>query len=341
MTSRTKAELKAYFNTGDKLTEINFSDFIDSVQYESFANVKDYGAIGDNSADDTSAFQSAINASTHLYVPAGTYKLTSELSLSNPIIIEGAGKTARLINDLSDLFQSDNLTYSQFKNFRADTSNGHIFNVKVLAYSQFSGLMLIQNGKDYSIYYQRPEAGCGYLDNTMHDCFLQGLQTHTVPLLLYNSNCNSNSWRDLRITNTGNYAFYFNNSLVDTFVYDNILERITGECVNGGFATILDGCNFTLRQCHFYDAQVIGDYLKDIIVLGASGFALGCYGTRFEAVSRRGDLAEGLLDIKITNGNYTTIDTCLNAPTTRILKVSASSGTNQNMVVVNSYYEEV
>lgn len=41
--------------------------------------VLDYGAIGDGSADDTSAIQAAIDTGKSVYFPAGTYKITSAL----------------------------------------------------------------------------------------------------------------------------------------------------------------------------------------------------------------------------------------------------------------------
>lgn len=62
-------------------------------------NVKDYGATGDGSTDDTTAFTNAIAAlsSTNntLLIPPGRYKLTSQLSISNgDISIWGAGASA-------------------------------------------------------------------------------------------------------------------------------------------------------------------------------------------------------------------------------------------------------
>jgi len=47
----------------------------------SVSNVLDFGAVGDGIADDTTAIQSAINSSTTLELPAGTYKITATLTI--------------------------------------------------------------------------------------------------------------------------------------------------------------------------------------------------------------------------------------------------------------------
>jgi len=44
-------------------------------------SVKDFGAVGDGSTNDTSAFQAALNASQNVYVPPGEYLITSTLSI--------------------------------------------------------------------------------------------------------------------------------------------------------------------------------------------------------------------------------------------------------------------
>lgn len=56
------------------------------------ANVKDYGAVGDGSTDDTTAIQNAITAASAIYFPAGTYKTSSPLVVAGAKKLFGAGK---------------------------------------------------------------------------------------------------------------------------------------------------------------------------------------------------------------------------------------------------------
>jgi parallel beta-helix repeat protein len=45
---------------------------------QEFVSVKDFGAVGDGTTDDTSAIQAAINAASRIYFPEGTYKITDQ-----------------------------------------------------------------------------------------------------------------------------------------------------------------------------------------------------------------------------------------------------------------------
>ena len=59
-------------------------------------DVRDYGATGDGSTDDTAAIQSALNAGS-VFFPAGTYKITSTISLTDKIrSINGVGQESVL-----------------------------------------------------------------------------------------------------------------------------------------------------------------------------------------------------------------------------------------------------
>lgn len=53
-------------------------------------NVKDFGAVGNGTTDDTAAFQAALATGKSIYVPAGTYLITTQLTVSLQILY-GAG----------------------------------------------------------------------------------------------------------------------------------------------------------------------------------------------------------------------------------------------------------
>lgn len=46
-------------------------------------SIKDFGAVGDGTTDDTAAIQAALTAGVRVYVPPGTYKVTGALSVSS------------------------------------------------------------------------------------------------------------------------------------------------------------------------------------------------------------------------------------------------------------------
>ncbi|WP_152046361.1 glycosyl hydrolase family 28-related protein [Aureimonas psammosilenae] len=54
-------------------------------------SVKDYGAKGDNTTDDTAAFEAALAANNVLYVPAGKYVLTRALTKTGNLVLFGDG----------------------------------------------------------------------------------------------------------------------------------------------------------------------------------------------------------------------------------------------------------
>src|SRR5574343_169273 len=56
-------------------------------------NVKDYGALGDNTADDTAAIQAAITAGAGaaVHFPPGTYKIDGALTVPDWTVLRGSG----------------------------------------------------------------------------------------------------------------------------------------------------------------------------------------------------------------------------------------------------------
>jgi hypothetical protein len=58
---------------------------------EQYVSVKDFGAVGDGVADDTTAIQAALNASLSVYVPAGTYLISAALTVPAGALFYGEG----------------------------------------------------------------------------------------------------------------------------------------------------------------------------------------------------------------------------------------------------------
>lgn len=75
-------------------------------KYSDIVCVKDFGAVGNTTTDDTAAIQAAINTGKSVYVPAGTYRLTDALTFNTTgqlIYGDGRSKTT---------FYVDNIAYS-------------------------------------------------------------------------------------------------------------------------------------------------------------------------------------------------------------------------------------
>lgn len=75
-------------------------------KYSDMVSVKDFGAVGNGVADDTAAIQAAIDTQKRVYVPTGTYRLSSALGFYyQGQMITGDGKN-------NSIFLVDNINYS-------------------------------------------------------------------------------------------------------------------------------------------------------------------------------------------------------------------------------------
>jgi hypothetical protein len=103
------------------LTKVSYSMIRGAV-----ANVLDFGATGDGSTDDTAAIQAAIDHIDNLgngvvYVPTGTYKLTSPLLMPYGVSMRGDGGTATIFSCLNcDCLNFDSASYDGGLMFYSD-----------------------------------------------------------------------------------------------------------------------------------------------------------------------------------------------------------------------------
>jgi len=115
-------------------------------------SVKDFGAVGDGTTDDTAAIQDAIDSSLEVRIPIGTYKVTSSLSLREGSSVIGSGQISSVItfdpsSSISLFISSD--TSSQINNITISdikvTGNSlalSAIDIKIVRHSQFTRLHL-------------------------------------------------------------------------------------------------------------------------------------------------------------------------------------------------------
>ncbi len=97
MTIRTINTLKTNMPVGvtGGTTVQDLHDIIDTFSSRTFVSVKEFGAVGDGSNDDTAAIQAALNSGEPVYLPAGTYRITATLNITiNGTKMHGAGRTS-------------------------------------------------------------------------------------------------------------------------------------------------------------------------------------------------------------------------------------------------------
>ena len=89
----TSADLVTYTPTGTgAVARSAASKFGDTV------SVKDFGAVGDGTTDDTVAINAALAAHASVYLPVGTYRTTAPITLNANNILFGAGITSVIKN---------------------------------------------------------------------------------------------------------------------------------------------------------------------------------------------------------------------------------------------------
>jgi polygalacturonase len=74
------------------LTKVSFS-MIEGA----YANVLDYGAVGDGATNDTAAIQAAVNASDCVYFPPGKTYMVSSISIRAGMSLVGYSATLKLL----------------------------------------------------------------------------------------------------------------------------------------------------------------------------------------------------------------------------------------------------
>jgi hypothetical protein len=126
-------------------------------------SVKDFGAVGDNTTDDTSAIQAAVNQLTSgqgLYFPTGTYKITNEITLPDGIAFNffGDGKRASLVQQ----YTANKNGFTSLSTFNSGPNECSIRDMGIVSSGNTSGYGLDTTGIKRSNFLNVEFSGWGY-----------------------------------------------------------------------------------------------------------------------------------------------------------------------------------
>lgn len=240
---------------------------------QEIVSVKDFGAVGNGTTDDTVAIQAAINSvaiSGAVYMPAGVYKITATILINKRIKLygdgaieqTGTGYTAatqilKEVNDVGIKVTQGSVTIEDIY-LKGGTLNGNA-GIYVLG-SRFSATRVT-------------------VTNMADAGFTIGAVAQATP------NTNVNLWRlDRCVSNSNNYGFIFND------------QETVVDC-NAGTATLISASNNTL------DGIRVNFAVKNTFV-GTHAETNGRYGVYLLANAQNNTFIGGDLEGNTTNDLY-------------------------------------
>lgn len=143
----------------DAVTEAKLSDDVVE-KLDTFVSVKSFGAVGDGVADDTAAFTAALAASDSVYIPQGSYKLSSTIALTSGDTLIGSSKeSCELIGSTADpvitcIKTADVVRKVTVSNLSVSTTGAptQLIHLKGARECTFSGVQINANGATNGIF---------------------------------------------------------------------------------------------------------------------------------------------------------------------------------------------
>jgi hypothetical protein len=318
-------------------------------------NVKDYGAFGNGTADDTTFIQAAINAADaanggRVFFPPGNYKTTAPLVPHNNVTIAGVSGHAggivgasKITNAASHVFTQGSGLLQGFglENINIQSSAGDVWHEFNLVANLFiHGCYIVVDGTHSVVQCSTAQ---NFTEGDFSDSWFEQSATSTVPMFYMistNNAINVNRWRRLRFTYYGTYAIHIENAVgAQAYCYDNLIEDINGEYGPGGIVRLLSCMNTVLNRVVGFDyfAAPGGVSTQDLIYVGKSSVSGGLHSvyTRISNYGRRsGSLGSGLFDIKLQSNMaaFTVIDMCDNAT---LNGFAVDAGLNTGFSIIN------
>jgi hypothetical protein len=281
------------------------------------ANVLDYGADLTGVASSSAAIQAAIDSGNSVYVPNGTYLITTPLVVTDSFrgnVFFGESQAKTIIKTLTGNLFNIKGNSIRFENLylQSGAAGGHVF-------SQTEGISNIDVGFcrlsclniAKSVWENN---GYETVALVIHDGILDITLSHTVAavrLIGSNGDINSNTFENLTCNYSGNYAFYLEST--NGGCSNNVFRNIVLETTNGGgislkqcYQTVIDNVQGwdlgTLTQSLIYIASGGGLESKNTTIIGMLrlGGTLGAsvYDVNIAAATRTTFISCGILQVK-------------------------------------------
>jgi hypothetical protein len=265
---------------------------------KSFFNVKDYGAIGNGSNDDTSSIQSAINAAlatnqgtATVYFPAGTYKITATLNCSSAtssasgygVILRGDGHHASRIFKNSSFGVAVSWLGYQGPTFA--NQYGGMVDITVDGNASTGGL--VQLNSCQQMFFR----GCSFVGSNDVAWDINTTQDSYFSQITFN-NCGSTSLPVINIYGSANGTsnmLWFEQLRVETFLNGAIwIKRGTGATGGGNNGFFFSQCKIENYPTVNGDFCVFDSYTQQLYmdqIFFSAGNYNTSYSTPFNAIT--------------------------------------------------------
>lgn len=292
-------------------------------------NVKDYGAIGNGTTDDTGAINSALSAATLarggvVYFPAGTYLITSALAGVSGVRLAGDHRSVSQVVSTSSpvlALGGSFISGMEIDHLTLQATGADLITGADLKALYLHDCQLIQNSAGYAIW-NAPTAAL------MIECVFErniesvtGSPRSVAAWLLKGGGINANIWRDNVCSNLGTDATQYWYQVIASATGGtnevNTWDNIVFENPLGGMINLQSATRSRIQMCTAWDTN--GTISNTLIAIGTYPGAGVCTDTLIVGSPRASSglaMGSGVYDISV---DASTVHTTILHPTKNAL----------------------